>query len=330
MNDTTTKIALSERIRRLWHDRTAQTLTLGAVLVVLFGFVRPPAMVDRVGVDHTYIFLYKTHSPKKYDMVIGGDSRAYCSLSPAVMRKSLGTDESILNFAFEANGYTEPYLKGITAKLDRSAPAPTVVLAFTPMSLVPSTAYWNGYENCLDKTGWALYRDMYMPRLLHYFEPYEWRYIYRRVMGETPIRYVWRYDADGFVSVQQFPEVREVNVEKQHSAFKNNTVKEARIELVMDWVRKWTSEGISVYGYRPPASAQVVKIEDTEGGFDQDEIVRRFQEAGGVWVDVGSDQYATYDGYHLLGHEAVRFSSKFAAKMLADGWNHGQPKLTLK
>ncbi len=330
MHDSTTKRALSERIRCLLRDRTARTLALGAVFIVVFGLVRPPAMVDRIGVDHTYLFLYKTHSPKKYDMIIGGDSRAYCSLSPAIMRKSLGTNESILNFAFEANGYTEPYMKGIAQKLDRSAAAPTIVLAFTPMSLVPSTAYWNGYENCLDKKGWPLYRDMYMPRLLRFFEPYEWRYIYRRVMGETPIRYVWRYDADGFVSVKQVPEVRQVNVEKQHSAFKNNTVKEDRVELVMEWVKKWTSQGIAVYGYRPPASPQVVEIENTEGGFDQGDIVHRFQEAGGIWVNVDPNAYATYDGYHLLGHEAVRLSKDFASEMLADGWNRGPGHLTSK
>ena len=330
MNEATEKITLTERLRRLAKDRTARTLVLGAVFIVLLGSIRPPAMVDRVGVDHTYVFLHKTHSPEKYDVVIAGDSRAYCSLSPRVMRKELQTNASILNFGFEANGYTEVYMKGIDSKLDRSGTSPTVVLAFTPMTFVPSTAYWNGYENCLEKTGWPLYRDMYMPMMLRFFDPFEWRYVYREVMDEKPVHMIWRYDADGFVSVAQEPELHEVNLEKQHAAFKNNKVKQDRIELVMKWVRKWTAEGIAVYGYRPPANPEVVQIENQEAGFNQADVVSRLEKAGGIWVEFNDGDYGTYDGYHLLGREAERFSSDFADAMLADGWKHGQGHLTSK
>jgi hypothetical protein len=330
VDDGKENIKVNERLKRVLRDRTAQTLALGVVFIVLLGFVRPPAMVDRVGIDHTYLFLKKTHSPKQYDVIIAGDSRAYCSLSPAVMRQELRTEASILNFGFEANGYTEVYMKGIDHKLKKADPSATVVLAFTPMTLVPSTAYWNGYESCLEKTGWPLYRDMYMPRMLRFFDPYEWRYVYRKVMGEVPVRMIWRYDPDGFVSVEQLPETREVDLAKQHNAFKNNQVKDERIELVMSWVKKWTSQGIAVYGYRPPANPKVVKIENHESGFDEPDIVSRFEKAGGIWVRADGKQYGTYDGYHLLGHEAERFSSHFADVMLADGWKQHRGHLTSK
>ena len=306
-------------IVRIINDRVTQTVALGAFFVLLGGLYRPPELIERSGEDPRHLFLNKAHNAKDYDVVLGGDSRMYSCLSPAEMSAVLG-DIRIINFGFELTGFDDMYLDRIREVVNANSEYATIVLGVTPQSLTPASGQETGFKSSIRKTGWPLMRDMYMPRFLRFFDPYEFRYLIRYLRGESPSRHLWRYNADGFVDVDMVPLVAVDKVEGVKRTFEGNQVAEERVRQLMDYVTRWSGEGIQVYGFRPPTSTAIATMEDEFSGYNETEIRKRFEAAGGVWLEVQHGKYGSYDGHHLLGYAARVFSTDFANQMTERGW----------
>ena len=307
-------------VRRIIKDPVTQTLVLGAVLVVLGGMFRPPEMNFQAGVDPSYLFLDKAHNARGYDVVIAGDSRTYCALSPAVVNKTLGTNHHIINFAFEGLGYTKEYLDRLPQVIDTNHPRPVIILGLTPMSLTRGTTVMNGYQSAIQKTGWPLMRDMYMPAFLRFFKPYDWRFAIRWLKREDPFRLIWHFHADGFVGIEKKPLRRDLVVESFGHRFDGNPVQQYLVDQLLEYVQRWSDQGIRVYGFRPPTCEEMMTKELEVAGFDSLNVPVRFNEAGGVWIDISQTAYYSYDGSHLSRAGALEFSQDFASRLEELGW----------
>ncbi|MBU1277100.1 MAG: hypothetical protein KJ720_17130 [Proteobacteria bacterium] len=80
------------------------------------------------------------------------------------------------------------------------------------------------------------------------------------------------------------------------------------VDELLTTVADFRQEGISVYGYRPPSNRHIRYVEDQFSGLDFHDFARRFNGAGGSWLKVNEQAYATYDGIHMDYRTAIRFS----------------------
>jgi len=122
---------------------------------------------------------------------------------------------------------------------------------------------------------------------------------------------------DGWVSRQRYAVDLKIGLKAVRSWYQNNQVDWSIAENVYGSVAAWRSRGVAVYGFRPPTSREVSRLTDELSGFDEARFVRRFREAGGIWIDVNKLQYDSYDGVHLLHSGAVKLSGNISAKIAA-------------
>ena len=70
--------------------------------------------------------------------------------------------------------------------------------------------------------------------------------------------------------------------------------------------------GIKVYAFRPPATEEMLEVENKYSGFDEATFVSFFEAAGGTWLEVEQTKYPSYDGSHLCPDGAIDFSHDLA------------------
>jgi len=87
---------------------------------------------------------------------------------------------------------------------------------------------------------------------------------------------------------------------------------EQNIKNVLKFTRDWTAKEIRVYGFLPPTCKQMYELENEISGFDQEDFVEQFVQAGGIWLKVDPCGYFSFDGSHLSEDSAIRFSNDLA------------------
>ena len=88
-----------------------------------------------------------------------------------------------------------------------------------------------------------------------------------------------------------------------------------RVIDFIDHVRLLVTMGRKVYAFRPPSSNELLEVDMQSSGLSYADLVRDFEAAGGVWIDVPQTRWQTYDGVHLPSSSAIEFS-KWLAKSL--------------
>ena len=97
--------------------------------------------------------------------------------------------------------------------------------------------------------------------------------------------------------------------------FTDNQVSQEVVDELLVYVKKWTSQGIHVVGFRPPTSHAIRQYEHEKGGFVEVDFVKQFETAGGIWIPVPADDYQTFDGNHLDNQSAKQLATDLARQI---------------
>lgn len=87
------------------------------------------------------------------------------------------------------------------------------------------------------------------------------------------------------------------------------------VATLLQTVRAWTRAGICALGFRPPTSPAVRGQVDDPFIYDAAAFRARFEAHGGVWLEVATHDWATYDGHHLERVAAIAFSQELAGAL---------------
>lgn len=283
---------------------------LAALLSVPFYFLREE--MDTETIKKNRHWAIKTRNTQCYDIVFGGDSRVFRGISPAHFAAELEGTRAY-NYAYWANGYGEDYLKGIEGRIDTTSPMQMIVLGITPHSLTGKTARSPHYHFEINRARKSVVQTVYLSWLEEYFAPYGIIELSDKLLGKSKaqnIRIV--YHDNGWVETW-WVQPDTMNAAKSYrTLFEGDPVSEEVIEGLMKYVEMWSSSGIHVVGFRPPATVTIRQFEEELGGFSESVVRDRFMEAGGLWIDVSPEDYQTYDGSHLEHYSAMQFSADLA------------------
>jgi hypothetical protein len=257
-------------------------------------------------------WMAKTHTKKKFDVIVVGDSRVYRGISPAAMETVL-KGMSVFNFGYSSAGMSAVLLNAAEEKLKTSGQR-IIILGLTPYSLTSSAALNEQYKQYERAIFWPCQIPWLQPLMF----PNEtvWALTYR--LGFKVSQYYQIPHSDGWVESDNPSESIDAALYEYRQRFAKEKISMQLFNYVLELVESWREKGYTVFAFRPPVSEKMENLENAKSGYDESLIKNEFSVAGGIWIDI-EDRYAykTYDGSHLTG-ESARLLSKYIAQFVSE------------
>lgn len=293
------------------NKRIFMVSCLAALLILAVGALKWRYGVEH-GVDKNMFWSGKIFWNKQFDVVMAGDSRTYRGLSPAIFQQILGAHQRIGNFGFSSCGFGAQYLSQVGNLFDPASHQKKLILGITPGALtVGNATVNNGYLNLVRQDVKDLVIMHQFGPLLSFFDP----------LGPTDISsilhhgktgYFQQYHPDGWIASAKIPEHPDEALGPYIATWQQQKVSPQVVASLLDRVSGWTKQGVQVFAFSPPTSAALHEIERRMSGFDPEDFKKRFEQAGGIWLDIQPGKYHSYDGSHLREDGARRLSTDLA------------------
>ncbi len=285
----------------MMKERLIWTFLISSVLICIIGFTKPET--DKTAFREKLFWILKTHSNDLQDVIIVGDSRVYRGVSPEFMGKNL-PGYRIFNFGYPAGSLDERMLSEAEKKLDGNGKK-IILIGVTPLSLTPRSALDEHYLQEKNKDKLEIAWILHLGHLNDFFAPFT-RLL--QIANPDYPAYHQEFHKDGWVASWMKPENPKEGLASYANAFTNNT---ASVEIERKLLLKtedWTKRGFHVFAFRPPTCQAMIGLENKLSGFNEEEFVKNFTEAGGGWIPVSNKDYHSYDSSHIDKESAIKLS----------------------
>lgn len=285
------------------------TLALGAGKMWLLGQLPD----DMMPVPESF-WWEKTHTQDQYDVVVIGDSRIYRGIAPEEMR-SVTHGHRVLNFGFSAGGLSKELIEAGEQKLDPNG-WNVMILGVTPNSLT---------DNAIKNEQYLQYK--HTSRIDNAFLKVE------RLFGSSETMLALTYllgranstkgvfqvpHADGWIESTGNQENANSAIAIYEQRFMEHQVNSQIQNELFGMVTELKRKGITVFAFRPPTTPNMEALESRLSGFDETAFVERFNQAGGIWIDIENRfGFHSYDGSHLQADSARLLSRYIAERVMA-------------
>lgn len=293
-------------------ERIVGVIPVLLVLWFLLSLFKPQTDASKASMVKRF-WILKTHSEKKYSLVLCGDSRTYRGMSPEEMQNVL-PDFSIYNFAYSSGSFSAFMLDQIEKRLDFDAPVKVLYLGITPYSLTPKAAKDGHIRQEMARKKEEVWEALYLDPVKQFFEPYQFDW---DKPGDS-VLYIQNYKATGWVATTKIPPDPGEAIPIYMRDFQDNTVSNTMIDSLVSRVERWTEKRVIVFAGRPPTTNAMINLENTISGFDESGFVRKFEQAGGIWLQTDVNDYQSFDGSHLDIPSAIKFSTDIASMIKAE------------
>ncbi|MBI2945382.1 MAG: hypothetical protein HYY25_14405 [Candidatus Wallbacteria bacterium] len=317
-------------------NRTQLTLLWAAVAVVVAGYARPVQSVAGVPVERFFYMKMLWHH--EFDVVVAGDSRPLLGVSPAAMREAL-PGRRIANFGFRLAGYSRQYVERAESLLDPASPGRVLVLGVDPHALTTNAARdidtpstwmslhpWRPGHFNVDLDNEFLWLSAQHPaeiRLavalspIHSFFGRLTSLDLNQLFYTKERRPMLIAHEDGWFESRMGKWDQKNVLRYIPPMYKGNPVSPHVIQKLMEMVRGIRDRGVAVYGFEPPTSDEVGRLENLHSKFEEKAFATAFEAAGATWLPFRDADFETWDGHHLSQESALRFSRALAERIAA-------------
>ncbi len=297
-------------------ERATLTLIIVFPLIVLLSYFKTELLASQQAdwLEENRFWIMKTHRSDTFDIILIGDSRVNQGLSPAAMQTVL-KDLTILNLSFIKGGLNPEIFTLAEQRLSSTSAQPIVVMGITPLALTPLANQNTYYHKYLEKPSYERFFYLHLTPVLIFFSP---------ITPETLLEYlqftpstnnhvvIKEYFDDGWIASQYSQDDPNSTLVTYNNVFTDNQVSEESVRELIAQTQQWTQQGIQVFGFRFPSTQKIVTLEDEFSGFDEASLQDAFKQAGGIWINIPTDAYRSYDGSHLHKEGAIDFSVDLA------------------
>jgi hypothetical protein len=295
-------------------------------LVLLFAFVihytRPKKDYSKLMYD--WFWTSKTHYSKDNNIVVLGDSRTYRGISTETI-KSVFPNQEVLNLGYSSGGLNQYMFDVAFSVLDQSAELKIIVLGVTPYSLTEEARKNEHYKQELERPLADVIERNYINPYLSVFESIKFT---DYVGNNRGVNYVQVFHKNGWVESCKIPENKTEALASYEKTFIETGLSQKSVNETLNFVSRMKKEGVEVYGFRPPSSKGMEKLEDKMSGFNENEFKVLFGRSGGVWIDIpGKFSFNSYDGSHLHYQSAKELSFILGKKIKNYHYNIGKAML---
>ncbi len=309
----------SSKVVAFLHERLVWCGLLACALVAASAVVLNSGAVEYASMESERtrrFFTLKTAWEDDFDCVLLGNSRIYRGISPREMQKVL-PDYRIVNLGFSSGGLNPAIYELAEQALAETGPRKVVVLGVEGIVL---------HEWSLENECYLSYRqvgegDLWMMLafgdVLEKFSPLTLKQL-RVLLGleseDPPQTHNVYYPRTGWCASDALVSdlVKKKIEEFRSSDTRHGPIVDAAVRELLQQIRTWHDRGVLVVGFRPPIHPERKALEDALAQYDEDQLVKQFQAAGGVWLTFDPADYPTYDSSHLSEATARRFSHDLA------------------
>lgn len=300
-------------MKQLLKDRTFGTLVLTVILIILMGSSRPPVTS---GLYPSEYWALKADWHHCADILLVGDSRTLCGLSPEEMQKYF-PNSTIYNYGFGGAWFSTQYLDKIETILNPHRRQRTIVMGITPHSLTKRDIQTGSFFEIMSMKKSEKFFSTRLPKLAYLIEPWSFKDAIEEIKPKKKItRTKKTLCPDGWISIQDDPDSIEKGLKKYMGFYKERLVDPCNIDNVVRYVDKWVKQGIKVYGYIPPSCQEMYDLELKISGIDAPMLIDRFRAAGGIWIDTDPGIYDCVDGSHLRDKDAQKFTNDLCRELV--------------
>jgi len=287
-------------------------MVVSGILICFIGWIKPQPSSSTTKGNHFWTF--KTHSKKKHNIVVFGDSRIYRGVSPSELTKGYPNYFAV-NLGYSSAGMDDQLFDFIVERLDLNND-PHIILGITPHSLTPKAIANEHYIQEKNRSAFTVYQRMYLEEYLAFFDRMTTAEIFYALFDKHPaFQSFEEFHEDGWVASYILPADSNSALENYRKEFMDNKVTDQSVSNLLTRVKSWNEKGIKVYAFRPPTTRAMVILEDKLSGFDTDKFSERFELNGGIWLSFDYADFVSYDGSHLHYDEAKRLSRLLKEKI---------------
>lgn len=290
-------------------NKTYITLILSLILIIILGLVLPKQDASKSQLER--FWLKKIFANKNYDILIMGDSRTYRGISPQAMQQVL-KNYKILNFAYSNGGLNNFMFNEAEKHLSKKRNKQIIVLGVTPYSLTSLSEKNKQYLQELTRPKEDVYQRLYLNPLLTFFSPVKPDFVFSGRSKEPQVIYKQEFFDNGWVASNKIPSNPHEAIPYYKKDFSSINVSLTLINNLITKTQYWTKKGIKVFAFRPPTTNEMLQLENKTSGFNELSFVKKFENAGGHWINIDVSKYYSYDGSHLSKKSAIKLSKKIA------------------
>lgn len=279
--------------------KTIATLILSFVLTITLAFTLPRS--ENRSIMREWFWLNKTYQLSNAELIVAGDSRAYRGVDPSSIRENIKG----INLAYSSAGFSKTYLDFVLSHFHENGKEKVLVLGLTPFSFTPTALKNVHLQGFRDRSPFQRYKGLYINPALQLFEPRTVEDLYPINVSE---KYTELYHEDGWMESNDMPGNSLSALKSYQGIFNENRVQLSAVSDLMTQVDSLRKAGVMLIGFRPPTTPQMRALEDSLSGYNEQAIKQQFEAAGGLWINIKDEDFATYDGSHLRPSDARRLS----------------------
>ncbi|MDB4105291.1 hypothetical protein N9545_07175 [Salibacteraceae bacterium] len=296
------------------NRKISVALISSAVLLGILGWLLP--LPSNLKLNREIFWVTKTFTPKKYNVIIAGDSRAYRGVSPEDVTVVLEPNLTALNLGYSSGGFDRAYRSFILSKLEMRGNHKAIVLGITPHSLTPDALENGHFHEILATSKFDQLKTIYLSPISRFFEPRQFTSI-KKIFKRSTKSHFERFHSNGWAESDNLKTDSLAAISNYSKVFDNNIIDSSAINDFMNWIDSLSQENIKVIGFRPPSTMQMRSLEDSLSGYNETSIKSLFEAHGGHWLIIKDADYETYDGSHLRPADARRLSKKIGFTLKA-------------
>jgi hypothetical protein len=304
---------IANALRCFFIDRTARTLMLTVLLLVIMGSSRPE---KNRGLYPDAYWARKSGWEKCADMVLAGDSRVLIALSPMEMQKYFpGT--RIYNYGFGSVWFSKEYMESVKDLLDPKSEDKTIIMGISPHSLLIQDVETSQFYRINNMSDRERFMETYLGGLEFFFSPLSFKEALKGILPSMADYHVKKhFFLDGWVAIHKEPDSMRKTFRNYRMYYEEQKVDPGTIENIISFIEECVGQGIKIYGFVPPTCREMYEFEAAESGFDEEDFIRRFEDAGGVWIYVDPVAYHSFDGSHLQDDSAIQLTNDLCEKII--------------
>ena len=253
-------------------------------------------------------WLMKANTEETFNILVLGDSRIFFGVNPDILREN--KNQKALNFAFPTISFTKHYLDQAGKLL---APNAHVYIGLTAQA-------FTNFNTDSGLTSFEKRGPLYMNRLMGWLRIY-WPTINLELLiqrGQIPLFTNQRqsdldiYHSNGWIESPQLPTSDGQEMAMSYrELFKKHTIKKEIVKNLNAEIMNWHKRGMKVTVFWTCFNKKVCEEEAivlSEGV--KESIDKSLVESGAEIIQTSPEKFSTFDGDHLIGSEAIRFSSQ--------------------
>lgn len=310
------------------HLITKYKIVLVFVLTILLVWIIRiylPSKKSNADITNEF-WIRKTHVFSKKNIVAAGNSRVYRGISIKALQNGIAQNINGVNLGYSALGYSYDYLEYVESRVDKSSKCKILLFGVEPGNFTKIAAENKSFKQYKDVRETEVFKTLYINPYFNLptFSPTEIIDLLvspKSNNGFIEIRknYFGKYYEDGWVASYKIPGNPDEAL-PIYKKFWSKNDSNLDIELIEQFFQKLyelSMQGITIVGFRPPSTEGMQKWENEQFKFNEDYFKSRFEKIGGIWIDVNTSQYNSYDGAHLHYESAEKLSFYLGEKIKA-------------